>query len=164
MATHSKLKLVHSRAEQSRTIWAVLLMRVLHITIYKRCKKPHETYPSSWALACLSSRWPWPCRPHLRQEACSDGPWCLWRRWCTGSWHLTRKDRQWEDQTCGSIKNNARVFHHLLRLNSTEWVAAISPTSNGVHCFLPWRLARPLSRTSECFKEDLGRFHNTRIT
>lgn len=52
-----------------------------------------KTYPSSWALACLSSQWPWPCHPHLQQEVCSDGPWCLWRRWCTGSWHLTRKNR-----------------------------------------------------------------------
>lgn len=130
MATHSKLKLVHSHAEQSRTIWAVLLMRVLHITIYKRCNKPHETYPSSWALACLSSRWPWPCRPHLRQEACSDGPWCLWRRWCTGSWHLTRKDRvrrpdvrKYKEQ-CESVPSLIEIEQHRMsrcHLTHKQW-------------------------------------------
>lgn len=54
------------------------------------------------------------------------------------------------------------MFHHGLRLNSTECNAAISPKSNGVHYFLPRQLTQPLSRQSKCFKEGVQKLRNYR--
>lgn len=125
----------------------------------KTLKNSDKTYPSSWALACLSSRWPWPCHPHLQQEACSDGPWCLWRRWCTGSWHLMRKNRQGSlistkhqiYKKSGCIKELCKRVPSRIEIEQYRIITAISPKSNGVHFLLPRQLTQPLSRRSKCF-------------
>lgn len=110
-----------------RPCCAVTAWRSLHINIYSRQRHQMiscavqpvwwtNTHPSSWALACLSWLWPWPCHPLLQKADGSDGPWFPSQRWCTGSWHLEyrREDQHKKGATVGEGEVNFKRGEKLL--------------------------------------------------
>lgn len=120
--------------QANRPCSAVSAWRSLHINIYARQRHQMtscavqpvwqtDTHPSSWALACLSWLWPWPCHPLLQKADGSDGPWCPSQRWCTGSWHLEYRieDQHEKGATVGEGEVKFKWGQKLLNTDVHTW-------------------------------------------